>query len=53
MRPALDAVVINNDHLLADDVVARIERLLAERPNPPAPFPLTREGGDGGSASEA
>lgn len=31
MRPAADAVGINNDHLQADDVVARILQLLAER----------------------
>jgi cytidylate kinase len=37
MRPAPDAVVINNDHLLADEVVARIERLLAERSTPEPP----------------
>ena len=31
MRPAADAVVINNDHLQADEVVERILGLLAER----------------------
>jgi cytidylate kinase len=31
MRPALDAMVINNDHLQADEVVERILALLAER----------------------
>lgn len=30
MQPAPDAVVINNDHLQADEVVERITRLLAE-----------------------
>ena len=41
MQPAENAITINNDHLEADDVVARIADLLAERqrsaPSSPAP----------------
>jgi len=47
MRPAENAITINNDHLEADDVVARIAELLAERQRgpvgsftSPAPFTL-------------
>ncbi|HLY30016.1 MAG TPA: (d)CMP kinase, partial [Ktedonobacterales bacterium] len=53
MRPADDAITINNDHLEADDVVERISALLAERTSTPASQPIAASADDQRAAPDA